>query len=402
MSAPVVLFVDDEPNILQGLRRLLKQARVDWSTRFAGSGIEALNMLADTPADIIVSDMRMPGMNGAQLLREVQKRHPETIRLILSGHSEEEALLDAAEVSHQFLSKPCDAETLLRSVNGALSLRGLLDDKALRSLVTSLTSIPSPPRIYDEMVKAARSDTSGLKTVAELIENDPGLSARILGLANSAFLGSQRTCHNVGAAVGLLGLDTIRSLVLQHGLVSQMRIREIAGQTIDDCMQHALDHAMLAARIARAEGLAPASCEEAFIAGMLHDVGLLVLADNLGADYAAIVNSAVAADQPLAEIERLSLGGSHAEVGAYILGIWGLPIGIVNAVAQHHDFADPGRMDPATIVKLSRLLLADDARPARSWLEAETTGEALARFPAARLAAWRCVRDTIKEGTPCP
>lgn len=282
MSAPHVLFVDDEPNILQGLRRMLKQAKVDWSARFACGGSEALAMLADAPADIVVSDMRMPGMNGAQLLREVQKHHPQTIRLILSGHSEEEALLDAAEVSHQFLSKPCDIEALLKSVNGALSLRSLLDDEALRSLVSSLSSIPSPPRIYDEVQRAARSDTSGLKAIAEIIGRDPGLSARILGLANSAYLGGARSYSSVSAAVGFLGLDTIRSLVLQHGLLSQMRVKEIAGYSVDDLTRHALRCATRAARIARAERLPRASCDEAFVAGLLQNVGLLVLADNLG------------------------------------------------------------------------------------------------------------------------
>jgi len=402
VSVPVVLFVDDEPNILQGLRRMLKQARVDWSTRFAGSGSEALNMLADTPADIVVSDMRMPGMNGAQLLREIQRRHPQTIRLILSGHSEEEALLDAAEVSHQFLSKPCNVETLLRSVNGALNLRGLLNDEALRRLVTSLSSIPSPPSIYEEVTRAARSDMAGLKAVAQIIEKDPALSARILGLANSAFLGSQRSHSSIGSAIGLLGLDTIRSLVLQHGLVSQLSVGDIAGWAIDDFLRHSLEHASLAARIARAEGLSPAACEEAFIAGLLHDVGLLVMADNLGTDYAALIRSAAADGQPLAEIERLTLGGSHAEVGAYVLGVWGLPIGIVNAVAQHHDLMDPGRIDPAGTVRLARLLLAEEADPAHAWLETEATGEAMTRFPEARLAAWRCLRDTARKGTPCP
>lgn len=104
----------------------------------------------------------------------------------------------------------------------------------------------------------------------------------------------------------------------------------------------------------------------------------------------------------MSEIERLTLHGSHAEVGAYILGIWGLPIGIVSAVARHHEPVDPAHMDPANIVKIVGLLFAEDAHLAHAGIESETDRAALTLFPESRLAVWRCLRDSDKEETPCP
>jgi len=106
-----VLFVDDEPRILDGRRRMLRSMRHEWKMSFAETGQEALAILANQPFDVVVVDMRMPGMDGVQLLSEVRKRH-QIIRIVLSGTADREAILRAVGLAHQYLSKPCDAETL--------------------------------------------------------------------------------------------------------------------------------------------------------------------------------------------------------------------------------------------------------------------------------------------------
>ncbi len=106
------MFVDDEPRVLEGLKRMLRPKRNEWQMTFVGSAQAALDALKAEPCEVVVTDMRMPGMNGAELLEVVQREYPDTIRLILSGQAETESVMKALGVSHQFLSKPCDAEIL--------------------------------------------------------------------------------------------------------------------------------------------------------------------------------------------------------------------------------------------------------------------------------------------------
>src|ERR1017187_6368046 len=111
-----LLFVDDEVRVLQGLQRQLYGMRNEWNMNFKEGGAKALDFMASAPVDVIVTDMMMPGMDGAQLLTEVMKRHPDTIRIVLSGHADREAILRLVGPAHQYLSKPCDAEELRNAI----------------------------------------------------------------------------------------------------------------------------------------------------------------------------------------------------------------------------------------------------------------------------------------------
>src|ERR1700751_643330 len=103
-----VLFVDDEAMVLSGLQRSLRPMRNEWEMAFVNSGAEALQLMEHEPFDIIVTDMRMPVMNGAQLLEEVKRRFPQCFRIILSGQADQETIMRAVDPTHQYLSKPCD------------------------------------------------------------------------------------------------------------------------------------------------------------------------------------------------------------------------------------------------------------------------------------------------------
>jgi len=149
-----ILFVDDEPNVLQGLQRMLRPLRDEWEMTFVSSGAEALQRLAQAPFDVIVSDMRMPNMDGAQLLTEVMQRHPEVIRIVLSGQANQEVVMKAVGPTHQYLAKPCDPESLKALVSQTSALRGLLTDATLKGLVASMKSLPSlPPASVEDSIK---------------------------------------------------------------------------------------------------------------------------------------------------------------------------------------------------------------------------------------------------------
>jgi HD-like signal output (HDOD) protein/CheY-like chemotaxis protein len=331
-----LLFVDDDPNILKGLGRLLHCMRAEWSMEFAESGPQALEMLSRESFDVVVSDMRMPGMDGAQLLSEVMVRYPQTVRIILSGQSDHEFVLRSVGPTHQFLSKPCDPQVLQSVVARACTLRDLVASESLRKTISKVRSLPSPPGLYLQLVEELKSDQSSLQRVGEIISGDVGMSTKVLQLVNSAFFGLPRHLSTPAEAACYLGVETIKALVLSINAFSQLKGDALGDFSIDWLFEHSLATGRLAREIAQAERATARARDEAMMAGMLHDVGQLVLATELAGPFLGAVRVAEHHRIPMWKAELEALGASHAEVGAYLLGLWGLPQPIVEAVAYHH------------------------------------------------------------------
>ena len=209
-----ILFVDDEPHLLAGLRRMLRSERDHWRFSFASSGTEALLLIAEDPVDVIVSDMRMPMMDGAELLARVQREYPSTARIILSGQADRASVISATRCAQQFLAKPCDTATLTAAVARALEVRRMLADPQLRRLIGGATSLPTLPTVYHELVAAMDAPEVDLAAVSSILASDVATSAEVLKLVNSAFFGLARQISTVDAAVSLLGLENIQALVL--------------------------------------------------------------------------------------------------------------------------------------------------------------------------------------------
>jgi len=328
-----VLFVDDEPRILEGLRRMLRGQRHDWEMAFAPGGEAALALMEASPFDVIVSDMRMPEMDGAALLTQVRDRYPQVVRIVLSGHSELSAALRVVPVAHQFLAKPCDAGTLRVAVERACHLKGLLCDDSIRQTVGALRDLPSRPRTFDALTQGLADPNTSLQQLAGIVEQDVGVSAKILQLVNSAFFGIAHSVTNLEHAVIYLGINTIRSLVLSLEI-----FRVFAPETtlpefdLERLHKHARLTALIAVRLPVPKHLA----EMTVAAGMLHDVGKLVLAWKLPERFGKLLARAAEERAPLYKIEESEYGFSHAEIGGYLLGLWGLPYILVEAVALHH------------------------------------------------------------------
>ena len=350
-----ILFVDDEAMVLQGLQRMLRGRRDDWDMQFANGGVEALAALADQPADLVISDMRMPGMNGAQLLREVSRLYPQTVRFVLSGHSDQEMILQCVGIAHQFLSKPCEAETLKTAITRAFALNDILQEKGLRQLVTQLISVPSPPAVYRRLQEQLALPDASVEKVGQILGEDPAMAMRILQLVNSAFFGLSRRICSPTEAAALLGMETIRALVLWTHIFSGQASQELR-RVADEVSRHSLLTAQLARQIIEWEGGDNRTRESAMTAGLLHDVGTLVLAFNCPAQHRQA--SLLAARERITywEAEARVFGTTHAEVGAYLLGLWGLPFDLVEAVAFHHA---PSRGGNRTLSSLAAVHIAD-------------------------------------------
>jgi putative nucleotidyltransferase with HDIG domain len=362
---PRILFVDDEANVLSGLRRMLRGQRNVWDMHFANGGAEALEQFAIEPFDIVVSDMRMPGIDGAQLLSRVAADYPNTVRLVLSGQSEHERIFRAIGPAHQFLSKPCDEKVLVGTITRACKLRSQIQNDSLRKLISQIGTLPSIPEIYTRLVTELESEDASIESVGEIIERDLAMSLKVLQLVNSSFFGLPQHVSCPKHAVSLLGLNVIRPLSLTAAAFAQHGDPNIEGFVLSEAVDHGLAVATAARRIADLESTDPQLTDDAFIAGMLHDIGKLILATTLPDRYGEAWKLAHSQWIPLCEAEYQVFGTSHAEVGAYLLDLWGLPNPIIEAVALHHRPREAGseQFTPLTAVYLANALSAKSDQP---------------------------------------
>ncbi len=331
-----LLFVDDEPKVLRGIQRLLCDLDCEWDVACASSGQEALTMLAAGAFDVVISDMRMPEMDGAALLTEVRHRHPDVVRIVLSGHSDRQLILSSVSAAHCYLAKPCDPDQLRSVVTRTVALRQVLRSTQLRSLVSRLKSIPSLPQLYQDVVEHLQTDELSLRTLGSIISQDIGMTAKILQMVNSAFFGMPCHVTDPAHAACLLGLEVLKALILTAHIFTELATSAIDGLGLDRLWEHSTQTGAIARRIAAMEGAEPDSRDHAFLAGLLHDTGKLILAVNLPGEYREVLSLSEAGAMSSRDAELQVFGATHAEVGAYLLGIWGLPEAIVEAVAFHH------------------------------------------------------------------
>jgi HD-like signal output (HDOD) protein len=330
-----IMFVDDEPNVLQGLRRMLRPMRSEWEMSFAEGPERALEMLASGGYHVVVTDMRMPHMNGADLLKEVLSLDSSIARIILSGQTDKEGSLRSSGIAHQFLAKPCDAKDLKHAVQRACQLRDLMNTEVVRRAIGRVGSLPSLPATYLELTAEMESEDLSLKRVGDIVAHDVALTAKILQLVNSAFFGLPRHVENVAQAISFLGAETIRSLVLSTAVFRSFD-GEPADLNLEELWSHSFSVGSLALAIAKEETPHKVVMDEALQAGMLHDVGQLVLATGVPERYCDVRELRRSEDMSQSEAELAVFGCDHAQAGAYLMGLWGLPDGIVEAIAYHH------------------------------------------------------------------
>lgn len=331
-----ILFVDDDLNVLQGLQRILHPMREEWDLTFAESATKGLELMEQSTFDVVVSDMRMPGMNGAALLQEVMQRYPSTIRLVLSGHSDWDVVAQCLGVAHQYISKPCDPEQLKTVLRNACLLGGALLNEDVKRIISSMDRLPSIPALYQQLKKALEDENVGSKILGDIIQQDMGMTAKILTLVNSAFFGLRRTIVTPHEAVALLGIETIKTLVLSNGIFVEAHRFRTRAISLDDLWQHNLTVARDSKALAKVEHAERSVQEEAFVGGILHDVGILIMASNFPSAYDRVAEIVIQEKVSIPTAEQSEFGVSHAEVGAYLLELWGIPPQILEIVSMHH------------------------------------------------------------------
>jgi HD-like signal output (HDOD) protein/CheY-like chemotaxis protein len=328
-----ILFVDDESRVLDGLRRMLYAQRQRREMEFALGGEAALVACERVAFDVVVSDMRMPGMDGAALLEQIRALYPSCARVILSGYSEPALATRAVSVAHRFLAKPCNAIELQAIIERLCALQDLLCAPELRRIIGTVGQLPSLSITYTSLTEAVRDPDASVEKVTDIIKQDVGMAAKVLQLVNSAFFGLAQRVTTLEAAVGYLGMETIKNLALASEAFRVFVPHPHIPLSECEAIQR---HAHRAAAIAAALPLEPASRDATVVAALLHDVGSLILAGKMPDAFCEARELAAERGCKVFEAEEELLGTSHAEIGAYLLGLWGLPNIAVEAIAHHH------------------------------------------------------------------
>ena len=330
-----ILFVEDNDTLRELYGLMLENERDQWNVTTAPDGETALALLRQETFDVVASDMQMPGINGIEVLTEARKLQPQTSRIIISGASDQAVAADALNCTHLFIPKPFEMKTLKDTLARITSLDAYLKDDKLRGLAGKMRKLPSFPMVYLEIMQEIESPNASIQGIAKIVAKDPSISAKILQVANSAALGMSETVSDPVEAVQLLGMTTVRSLALSAQVFSSYAPGRLKDFSPDALWRHLMKCGDLARTIMRRERADFTACEDAFTAGMLHDMGKLMLADSLPEEFQKALQLADDEKISLGKAELQVIGATHAGLAAYLFGLWGLPAPIVEAVAFH-------------------------------------------------------------------
>jgi HD-like signal output (HDOD) protein len=328
-----ILFVDDDRELLDSLRARLYKHRHDWNMKFAESGDEAIAAFEQQHIDLIVSDVRMPGMDGGELLSVVKQRWPTAVRIIVSGYSDPAQAVRLTSLAHQYVAKPCDGVQLENIIERCFNLQDSLSQEALRKVVGSIGKLPAMPKTYGRLQTALSQPTVTAGEVADIVNADAAIASKVLQITNSAFFRLRKPMVRIKDAVTYLGFATIRNLVLSAEIFSQWKSPQNLLGVDPEQLQN---HAQLAAAACKSLAGGRVSPDDAWLAGLLHDIGYWILVQECPHELRQALELSQNERLPLFECERLTTGSTHAEIGAYLLGLWGLPYSVVEAVAFHH------------------------------------------------------------------
>lgn len=330
-----ILLADGDGDLLLQTRRAFWQAHRTWEVLVAPTGAEALTLLGRDTVDVVIADLGLTDMDGADLLHRVRDLQPGAVRIALAAHAMAELEEQADGDLHRLFLKPVTPAFLL----DALESLDIEDDetnvRAVRAFVGGLNRIPSLPSLYTDLVALLQREDAGMGEVARLVRKDLGIASQVLKLANSVHCASDRPVSELGRAVAMLGVDSLRALVMFRGLISGFDSPRPQGLDLEKLWFHSFQVAAGARKLALLEG-ETGLADLAFSVGLLHDVGLVVLATDPSGRYKAILEQALTSRTPLAVLEHQTYGVDHTQVGAHLLNLWGLPPAFCRPVREHH------------------------------------------------------------------
>lgn len=324
-----ILFVDDESLILSGLRRSLNRVPDGWNMEFMADPAAALSSATEHPRDVLITDLRMPGVDGLQLLRAVQEKQPSTVRFILSANVRRPAIFDALSLAHRVLLKPCGPRLIEEMVCHWLEIRDLLPPGRLRNSILGLGPLPLITRTHDALAALPDVQLVDAEAVLDIAMSDISLAAECYRLAHGILQDSSKRFGSVKDAVSSLGQDG------RARLITADKWSSFPDEIAPACLEQIQDHSTLASAAARSRAMKddPSLAKGAATAALLHDIGKLAFFATYGSDYLTVYQSS---DGSLCERESSTFGINHADLGACLLAMWGASPETVNAVKLHH------------------------------------------------------------------
>ncbi len=311
----------------------------------ANSAARGLELLVQTPCEVVVSDILMPGMDGTEFLRQVRDLYPKTIRIALSGHASQEMMLRVLSLSHQYFSKPCDTEKLAETIEDALRNTDRIADTQLKSIILHVNNFPLLPAVYGELTSALSDNQKGSDRIAEIIQKDPAMASKVMQVANSAFFGAAHKVNDLQEAATLIGTETIHAIALVFKCYDTVRPQAKSAASQVQIWEHSVRTAKSASRLIEFYFQKPKLKHQALTLSLLHDLGRLILADYAPGRYQGLIELAQTQGIPLPQIEEQIFEISHAELGAMLFKLWGLPEGIYQRVRYHHKPSQYGEVD---------------------------------------------------------
>ena len=347
-----ILFVDSDPKSVEALRCALAEQAKGWGGAFVPTAQAALNLLSNRWFDVIFVSAELEGMDGIELLERVRVSHPSIVRVLLSEPLPDERLDRALRVAQRYVAKPWDMPTLVASLESVLGAWPRTDNPLVRTIVGRLINLPSINGTYPKLVSAMAQRDASIEQISRVLAADPGLSAKLLQVVNSAFFGLPFKVASVPQAVSYLGLTALRALTLMTSVAAAAE----SCATVDGFSPSRLQqHSLLCARLARCLVADRGLRDDAFTGGLLHDIGMLALVVGMNKRYALALRHSERSGRPLHEVEVSFLGTSHVAVGAYLADIWGLPPVVAQAIEHHHDEDYSPSGEHAAVVTAVRL-----------------------------------------------
>jgi putative nucleotidyltransferase with HDIG domain len=390
-----ILFVDDDPGVLEGLRNALRRERGRWEMVFAHSAQDALDVADRKPFDLVVTDMRMPGMDGAELLARMREKSPATARIMLSGQADQGEILRALPVAHRFFSKPCEPAQLRDAIDRTCRLKRILPTGDVRRTLGALDHLPASASVHDDLVRDLADPNVGASAIAGHLERDPAMAVRVLQLVNSAYFGNGQPTASIPAAVRFIGVEFLRTLVIAGDVFPAPESGSFSQE-----LERITAHSLRVARLMRRLFDDATKAAEAFTLGLVHDVGKMALARSFPDAWVATCEAMAARGVQCHVMEQEVFGVTHAEAGACLLGLWGLPISIVDAVAFHHRPSAGETVDRGLLAALhfADTVCADErADGVTPFIDEEFLATAV---PHGLLQAWRSVAAET-SARPC-
>lgn len=330
-----ILIVDDEPKVYQGLKRLLWTEQSTWDVHYATDGTQGLALLSGSPIDVIISDYKMPLMDGSAFLTHVATKYPQVIRIVLSGECDRCAAMDLVQTAHLFLSKPTDSKRLIDFIERGIRLKDILHNPDIAKVLTGMKTIPSLGDTFIKLDRLLNNENTHVNQLVEIISEDPSLIAKILQISNSAFFNVHWNVTNLTQAINVIGYDVLKSLVLTHGLMRQSSINKVGTLNLKQVADESVQVALLARQLAQCTTKDAKLAEDAFISAVLSKVGVIITAQSFENQMRKIIALAAEKDITYDQAEREVFGCNHAEICAFLLAIWGLPASIIEAVGFH-------------------------------------------------------------------